>query len=161
VDAAVCGEAFHWFDGAVALGEIHRVLKANGGLALVWNVHVWDRSAAWVQAIENLIAPYSDRRPAKRYTSGQWLRAFVETELFGPLEQRSFAHEQRLDCDALVAHVASVAFIAALPDETRDSILAQLRRLLETDATLSSAGGVTIRYRTDAYAARSGTITSE
>jgi SAM-dependent methyltransferase len=161
VDAAVCGEAFHWFDGAVALAEIHRVLKANGGLGLVWNVHVWDRSAAWVRAIETLIAPYSDRRPAKRYTSGQWLRAFVGTELFGPLEQRSFAHEQRLDCDALVAHVASVAFIAALPEETRDPILAQLRRLFETDPTLSSAGGVTIRYRTDAYATRSRTIASE
>ena len=159
VDAALCGEAFHWFDGPAALAEIHRVLRAEASLGLLWNVHVWDRSAAWVRAIEALIAPYSDGRAATRYTSGHWFGAFRTTELFGPLEQASFTHVQRLDCEQLVAHVASVAFIAALPQETRDPILAQVPRVFEIDPVLSRTGEASIRYRTDAYATRSRPIT--
>jgi SAM-dependent methyltransferase len=154
VDAAVCGEAFHWFDGAAALADIHRVLQAGAGLGLVWNVHDWDRSAEWVRAVEALIAPYSDGRASKRYTSGHWQKAFHATDLFGPLERASFTHVQRLDCDGLAAHVGSVAFIAALPEETRDPILAQVRELFERDPALRTAGEVAIRYRTDAYASR-------
>ena len=37
-DAVVVAQAFHWFDGERALAEIHRVLKAGGGLGLIWNV---------------------------------------------------------------------------------------------------------------------------
>jgi SAM-dependent methyltransferase len=158
LDGAVCGEAFHWFDGASALASIHRVLRPDAGLGLVWNVHEWDHSAGWVRAIEALIAPYSDRRPSKRYTSGHWLRAFQATALFGPFEQASFPHVQRLGPDGLAAHVGSVAFIAALPEHTREPIVAQVRRLFDLDPTLRAAGEVTIRYRTDAYASLASPI---
>ena len=37
-DAVVCAQAFHWFSTEAALAEIHRVLKPDGRLGLVWNV---------------------------------------------------------------------------------------------------------------------------
>jgi ubiquinone/menaquinone biosynthesis C-methylase UbiE len=37
VDAVFVGDAFHWFAGAAALGEIARVLRPRGGLGLIWN----------------------------------------------------------------------------------------------------------------------------
>ena len=36
VDAVVIGQAFHWFNFGKALGEIRRILKKQGGLAIVW-----------------------------------------------------------------------------------------------------------------------------
>lgn len=39
-DALVCAQAFHWFSTEAALAEIHRVLKPDGRLGLVWNVRV-------------------------------------------------------------------------------------------------------------------------
>jgi len=40
VDAVTVGQAFHWFRTEEALGEIHRVLRPGGALALLWNE--WD-----------------------------------------------------------------------------------------------------------------------
>jgi len=36
VNAVIVGQAFHWFNFGKALGEIWRILKARGGLAIVW-----------------------------------------------------------------------------------------------------------------------------
>lgn len=40
VDAVFIGDAFHWFDGSAAVDELVRVLRAGGGVALLWN-HWW------------------------------------------------------------------------------------------------------------------------
>jgi SAM-dependent methyltransferase len=145
VDAVLCGEAFHWFDGDRAVREVHRVLRPGSGLGLLWNLHAWDRTAPWVQAIERLIAPFSDGRARTRYASGRWRKAFERSALFRPLQMRSFAHVQRLDVDGVVAHVGSVVFIAALPNPERERVLAAVREAL--------AGGrvYELPYRTDAW----------
>jgi SAM-dependent methyltransferase len=145
VDAILCGEGFHWFDGDRALPELHRVVRPGGGLGLLWNLHRWDRSVPWVREIERLIAPYSDRRDRTRYASGRWREAFGRCSLFGPLERRSFAHVQRLDAEGLVAHVGSVVFIAALPDAEREAVLAAVRQ------AVARAGEYEVPYRTDAW----------
>src|SRR6185437_15550636 len=38
VDAVFVGDAFHWFDGPVAVAEIDRVLRPGRGVALLWNL---------------------------------------------------------------------------------------------------------------------------
>jgi SAM-dependent methyltransferase len=146
VDAVVCGEAFHWFDGACALNEIARVLRAGGSLGLLWNVHTWDRDAPWVRALERLIGPYSDRRAETRYGSGRWRAAFERDARWSALERKCFCHELRLDASALVDHVGSVAFVAALPDPERAALLAEVERIAG-----DLPGAVTIPYRTDVY----------
>jgi SAM-dependent methyltransferase len=145
VDAVLCGEAFHWFDGDRTLPELHRVLRPGGGLGLLWNLHAWDRSEPWVQAVEGLIAPYSDGRDRTRYASGSWRDAFARSPLFGPLQMRSMPHVQRLDADGVVAHVASVTFIAALPDAERERVLAGVRR------AVTGRDVYELPYRTDAW----------
>ena len=149
VDGVVCGEAFHWFDGPRALEELARVLRPSGGVGLVWNLHRWDPEAEWVRAIEALLAPHSDGRAETRYSSGRWRAAFDSDSRWAPLEEQAFAHVQRLEPAGLVDHVASVAYVAALPEDERAALLTEVARVAD-----GLGGEVAIPYQTDVYVSR-------
>jgi SAM-dependent methyltransferase len=124
-DAVTVGQAFHWFDGPAALGEIHRVLRPGGALAVVWNHRPLEDPVQ--AAIEAIIGAHRARTPA--HTSGAWEDAFAATTLFGAREERTFAHARLADADALADRVGSTSFIAALPDGPRAEILEAVRAL--------------------------------
>lgn len=142
-DALTVAQAFHWFDGEAALAEIHRVLRPGGHLALLWNVRLLDDPGQ--AAVEELIAPYTGEIP--RHRSGEWRRPIEASNLFGPLEERGFPNEQRLDADGLVDRVASTSAIAALDPRERDALLQRVR-------ALAAEGPVTLRYRSEVQLAR-------
>jgi SAM-dependent methyltransferase len=143
VDAVTVGQAFHWFDGEPALAEIHRVLRAEGALGLIWNRR---RMADPLnQRIEELIAPHRRRTPA--HHGGAWKQAFARTRLFGPLEERVFSNEQELDAAGLVDRFGSVSFVAALDEPERSDLLEAIR-------ALAGGGRVTLRYDTEVHAAQ-------
>jgi SAM-dependent methyltransferase len=124
-DAVTVGQAFHWFDGAAALAEIHRVLRPGGALAVVWNSRPLDDPVH--AAMERIIAPHRGATPA--HQSGTWQDAFADTGLFGALEERAFPHAGPADADALADRVGSTSFIAALPDGARGEVLAAVRAI--------------------------------
>jgi SAM-dependent methyltransferase len=138
VDLVTVAQAFHWFDGEAALAEIHRVLRPDGRLALVWNRRVEDAPAN--DAIEAIIAPYRADVPTHRRDA--WRPAFERTSLFGPLEEHVFANEQVLDADGMADRIGSISFIASLPDEERAEVLAAAR-------ALAAGGTLTLPYRTE------------
>lgn len=146
-DAAVAAQAFHWFDGSRALAELHRVLRSGGRLGLMWNIK--DESVGWVAALTEVIEPYE--REAPRARTGEWRKAFSETDLFGELQHRAFSHEQILDQEALVTRIASVSFIAGLPEGGRDEVLHQVRQLAETHPDLRGRERFSLPYVTDVY----------
>jgi SAM-dependent methyltransferase len=139
-DAVTVAQAFHWFDGPAALAEIHRVLRPGGALALLWNRRVADDPAA--AAVERLVAPYRAATPSHRH--GDWRAAFERTTLFGPLEERVFANAQTLDADGIADRVASISFIASLPPDERERVVAAAREL-------AADGPLTIPYDTEVY----------
>jgi SAM-dependent methyltransferase len=140
VDAVTVAQAFHWFDGERALAEIHRVLAPRGRLALVWN---WrDQSDPLMERLTELMEPY--RRGVPSYASMNWREAFERTELFTPLEEAHVPHPYETDREGIVARVASVSFIADLPDEERERLLEDVRALVPRDQVVA-------RYRTDVY----------
>jgi len=143
VDGVVVGQAFHWFDGDAALAEIHRVLRPEGLLALLWNRRVEDDPAN--RALEALIEAHRADVPSHR--SGAWRAAFERTTLFGPLEETVFANEQRLDAEGLEARVGSISFIASLPPAERERVLSAAR-------ALAKDGPVTLPYRTEVLTCR-------
>ena len=138
VDALTVAQAFHWFDGDAALAEIHRVLRPDGLLAVVWNRRIED--APVNEAIEAILAPYRAGVPTHRRDA--WRPAFDRTSLFGPLEQHVFPHEQLLDADGMADRVGSISFIASLPDDERAAVIGAAREL-------AAGGPVTIPYRTE------------
>lgn len=146
-DAVVCGQAFHWFDGDLALPEVHRVLKRRGRLGLLWNVR--DESVPWVRELTEILTPYE--RTAPREKTLEWRRAFSVIDLFGRLNQLRFPHRQRLDRDGLVERFASVSFIASAPPEDRDAVLGRIRELAETHPDLAGGDGFDLPYVTELY----------
>ncbi|MGH2450254.1 MAG: class I SAM-dependent methyltransferase [Candidatus Limnocylindria bacterium] len=147
VDAVTVGQAFHWFDGDAALAEIRRLLRPDGRLGLVWNAR--DEALPWVARLTELMEPHRGETPG--YRAGDWRLAFERTTLFTPLEHAEFRLEHELSPEGVVARVASVSFIAALPDAAREDVLGQVRKLLAEGPETRGRATVVLRYRTGVY----------
>jgi ubiquinone/menaquinone biosynthesis C-methylase UbiE len=145
VDAVFCAQAFHWFDAERALEEIHRVLRPGGALALVWNVR--DETVEWERRLSKLMKRHQSSPPRKRW--GRWRKAFKRTKLFTPLEERRFSHQQEGDIETMLARVASISFVSALPDEERAEFLGKVRELVEPHGS-----PLVMHYKTEVYLCR-------
>lgn len=152
VDAVTVGQAFHWFDGPRALAEIARVLRPGGGLALIWNLR--DESVGWVAELSSLLDRYAGGAP--RYWQRGWLAAFGGGHSFGPLQERRFVYEQVGTLATMRDRVASISFIACLPDPEREAFLGQATALLAANA--DADGRITMPYRTDVFWTTAGAV---
>jgi SAM-dependent methyltransferase len=56
-DAALAGEAYHWFDAPVALAEMARIVRPGGGIAFFWN-EVDEQRSALIAAQQALVTEY-------------------------------------------------------------------------------------------------------
>ena len=126
VDAVFVGEAFHWFDAAAAIGEIARVLRPRGGLAIVW-VHWWETEPPLpAAALEPVSEPYL-RFSAQR--GPRWDDAFADSP-FEPLQYERLEDGIDLDPDELLELYSTTSSLAALPHDERTALFARVRPLL-------------------------------
>ena len=139
-DAVTVAQAFHWFATHEALAEIARVLRPAGRLGLIWNVR--DTEDPLQRAISAILAPYRGDVPSVQ--DSDWRSVLEGHPRFKPIDEHHFPSEQELDADSLADRFGSVSFIAALPDEQRAEVLAQVR-------VLAGAGTVRLPYRTSVY----------
>jgi SAM-dependent methyltransferase len=127
VDAVFAAQAFHWFDHAVALPEISRVLRPSGILALVWNGPDESRPsplpAAFLAYLEEL------RASAEFHGQPPWAE-LIALGPFGETHEAKVAHDHVLDRGGLLDNARSVSWIASRPDEEREAVLARLGSLL-------------------------------
>jgi len=144
VDAATVAQGFHWFRHEEAVPELHRVLRPGGAVALIWNTR--DQESALQREITDLIAAFI---PRDRPPVGHSAQALDESELFGPVELRSFPFAQELDADGLVGRIASVSFVAGAAPERRARVERALREM-----AAGRGGRVEFPYVTEVYVSR-------
>lgn len=147
-DVVVAAAAFHWFDGERALPEIHRVLRREGTLGMIWNVR--DEASDWAERLTAIFDRLAGEG-APRYRTGRWREAFERSDLFGPLHHRVAYHVHHVTPEAFVDRVFSVSYVASASDGERERVRAEIDELLSTDPELRDRDEITMPYRTDVF----------
>ncbi len=142
-DAAIVAQAFHWLDTEPTLGELGRVLRPGGTLALMWNVR--DERVPWVAALTPIMG--SDK------VESDWREVLESSPLFGPIERRDFRHEQWVDLATLLDLVASRSYVITLTDGKRAEVFDRVRRLWSEHPGLSGRARAPLPYATEVYRA--------
>lgn len=83
------------------------------------------------------------------YSSHAWRVAFTADCGFGPLEHRACTNAQHVDVEGLVDRVASISFIATLPDTARSEVLGEVRQIAAEE--LPGQSHFAIPYVTDVF----------
>lgn len=142
VDAVTVAAAFHWFRARDALREIHRVLRAHGRLALIWNPI--ERDDPIVAAVADLVDPlWGDARPSS--PRRDWRPVLTASGLFAEPEQIELEHVELVDADRLVDRVLSISAVAAAPSEIQ-------ARVEEVVRGAAAERGNRVEVRTRPYA---------
>lgn len=112
IDAILCAQSFHWFANLETLTEMHRLLKPNASLGLIWNQR--DESVDWVKALADFLKDFEGDTP--RFHSHQWQKVFEQQSLFKLEGQKVFVQQQRGTVEEVVSNrLLSTSFIAAMP----------------------------------------------
>jgi SAM-dependent methyltransferase len=126
VDAVFVGEAFHWFDTAAAIGEIARVLRPRGGLAIFWT-HWWETEPPLPEQALNLLREPYERFAAQR--NPPWDARFDDSP-FEPLQYVRHEEAMVVEPDDLLELYSTTSSLAAITREERDALFAEVRPLL-------------------------------
>jgi len=131
VAAVTVADAFHWFDASAALSEIGRVLQPGGGLAVLSTVPDWS-GASWAHEVGSLMAGLRPEHP--HYDGPSWRDALQAGGWSAPREIR-LSTSQPAQPERIVDYVASVSWVAALSEERRGELLAQVGTLVAAGET--------------------------
>jgi SAM-dependent methyltransferase len=150
VDAVIAAQSFHWFDPEAAAAEVARVLPPGGTVALIWNRR--DERLAWIQELTRILDDRAGDAP--RYRTGLWRRGFDASPAFSPLELQTWPHHGAGGRDVVLARVASMSFVAALEEEARGRLLAEVAELLDRHPQTRDREDVAIPYVTELFTTR-------
>jgi len=117
VDAAFAGQAYHWFDRERAVPELHRVVSAGGGLALLWNW--WDERDPLQRELGPIVG-YAGHEP-------YWEEALPNEPWFRELGRTVVESSQESGPDALVAHLSTTSMFVTMEADDRGRRLAEVR----------------------------------
>jgi SAM-dependent methyltransferase len=153
VDGAVCSDAWHWFDGPRAAEELARVVRPGGGIVVCVTHPAWlgsEDAPDWFLdlAVVHHALPKSDHPYLTRGNLPS--NGFEGNPRFEPMEVRNVPFVHHTDREGIVAHWASMSFVATLPDEQRAKFLEEL------DAMLARRGveQIDIPYRAELWITR-------
>jgi SAM-dependent methyltransferase len=146
VDAVLAAQAWHWVTPERAAPEVARVLRPGGTLGLVWNER--DDREPWVSRLNRIVEEQGNKLAADE------MRAHNDHDNprvgppFGPLELHQVQWVHHSSVPEVVDMIASRSYVILLPPGQRETLLASVRHLLESDPTLAGQPGIPLPYVT-------------
>jgi SAM-dependent methyltransferase len=132
VDAVTVADGFHWFDRPKALAEIRRVLRPEGGFAVLITVPDWS-GAPWGHELGTMIM---EARPEHPYFDGPpWQESVRAAGGWTEPREIRVTTWQPADPERILNYVMSMSWVAALPDEKRSAWLDKAARLVQGGET--------------------------
>jgi SAM-dependent methyltransferase len=137
VRAVTVADGFHWFDAEPALAEIARVLEPGGGLAVLASLPDWS-GASWADELGRTMNrlrpehPFFDGpswRDAVRAAPGWSAPREIRVKTFHPARP-----------ELIPDYLASMSWVAAMPEEERAKLLAAAAELVRGGETPPSLG---------------------
>ena len=145
-DLAVAGQAFHWFDVAMARREVQRILKPAGWVVLVWN-HRRTLGTPFLEAYERFLErwcpEYGDVRA--RYENEAELNAFFAPQGY---QVHTLHNSQEFDREGLRGRLLSSSYA---PGEEAPQHPAMLTALDDLFLGHAEGGEVRLEYDTMVY----------
>lgn len=135
VDAVVVAHAWHWFDPALAVAEVARVLVPGGTLSLVWNDR--DETEPWVAALGAIM----HRQASQVIDTSPPLGA-----PFGPPERMELRWQQLVTRREIVDMVASRSYVISMLAPERAVLLGEVAELLSEHPDLSGREEIALPY---------------
>jgi SAM-dependent methyltransferase len=123
VAAVTVADAMHWFEHAPALAEMRRVLSPGGGLAVLTVVPDWS-GASWAHEVGELVAGLRPEHP--NFDGPPWQDAVRASGDWSALREIRVGTSQPARPERFADYMASVSWIAALPEPQRARTLAQI-----------------------------------
>jgi SAM-dependent methyltransferase len=170
-DAVLASSSWHWMDPVPTLHEVGRILVPGGILGALWSgpdpegPFLVQAQALLAEQSEGANSASSDRTGdpgSSEFVSlimGDALRPVSSLEIplgvpFDPPEHEVFTWDVALNADDMVGLLGTLSWIITMPEETRQGVIAEARRLLR--ALLGVEGDVTVdvAFRSDAWRSR-------
>jgi SAM-dependent methyltransferase len=174
VEAIIAATSWHWMDPIPTLSESARVLVPGGILGAIWIGP--DPEGAFLKQASSLLGggsssadpgPDSPEDSSHDQTESELARVMIAEadrpdpvlEIpgglpFDPPEHQVFRWDIALTADDLIGLLGTFSWIITLPDETRDRVKAEARRLLTEVLGMDGDATVDVAYRSDAWRAR-------
>lgn len=148
VDAIVAGQAFHWFDVAIARVEFRRILRGNGPIILMWNTPKED-STPFMRAYIQMLRTYGTDYKQVVHTNltSEELQAFYG----GPCEYRVLSNDQFFDREGLRSRLMSSSYVPAPGHPNHEVVLREVDRLFDEN---NEDGKVRFVIDTEVYCGR-------
>jgi MOSC domain-containing protein YiiM/SAM-dependent methyltransferase len=144
VAGAVVAQAFHWFDQAQAVSELHRVIEPDGGLAIIHNKR--DESVPWVARMTELLEQATGgESPVEQFG---WREKLGRLAHFETVEQLDVPHVHRLDRAGVIDRVTSISTVAGLAPPDRAALVGRITDLLDSDPETAGRDVIDFPYRT-------------
>lgn len=147
-DLVSCAQSFHWFANLQSLKEIHRILKPQAHLLLIWNQR--DISVNWVNALAEMILPFEGNTP--RFHNQDWRQVFADTDLFQLCHEQQFHHRHVGTVEQVVSkRLLSTSFIAAMPAAQQQQLKTQFEQLILEYTGLHAQDTIEFPYCTHVF----------